>query len=328
MERRRLGSTGVKVSELCLGTMTFGRETDEAESARILARYLDEGGTFVDTADVYGAGASEEILGRLLKDRRDEIFLATKFRMSMGRGRGGASRHWIRTAIEDSLRRLQTDHVDLYQIHCWDEATPIEETCSTLDDLVHEGKVRYLGASNFAGWQLATALGRAALHGWEPFVSLQPQYSLVCREQELLPLSLAEGLALLPWSPLGGGLLTGKYRKGEAPPDETRATDDTPSSMLIRMRLREERGFAIAETVARIAETTGHSRAQVALNWVLNRPGVTSPILGARTVEQIDDNLGAAGWELDRDQRGELDEASATDPGYPYDFIGWINATR
>ena len=318
------------MSELCLGTMTFGRETDEAESARILGSYLDAGGTFVDTADVYGAGASEEILGRLLKDRRDEIFLATKFRMSMGGGRGGASRRWIRTAIEDSLRRLQTDHVDLYQIHCWDEATAIDETCSTLDDLVHEGKVRYLGASNFAGWQLAKALGRAALNGWEPFVSLQPQYSLVCRdiERELLPLSRAEGLAVLPWSPLGGGLLTGKYRHGEEPPDETRATDETPSSTLVRLRLQEERGFAITSSVARIAEATGRSRAQVALNWVLHRPGVTSPILGARIVAQIDDNLGATGWTLDADQRRELDETSAVDPGYPYDFIGWINAGR
>ena len=318
------------MSELCLGTMTFGRETDEAESARILGSYLDAGGTFVDTADVYGAGASEEILGRLLKDRRDEIFLATKFRMSMGGGRGGASRRWIRTAIEDSLRRLQTDHVDLYQIHCWDEATAIDETCSTLDDLVHEGKVRYLGASNFAGWQLAKALGRAVLNGWEPFVSLQPQYSLVCRdiERELLPLSRAEGLAVLPWSPLGGGLLTGKYRHGEEPPDETRATDETPSSTLVRLRLQEERGFAITSSVARISEATGRSRAQVALNWVLHRPGVTSPILGARTVEQIDDNLGATGWTLDADQRRELDETSAVDPGYPYDFIGWINAGR
>jgi len=318
------------VSELCLGTMTFGRETDEAGSAEIFGRYLDAGGNFVDTADVYSTGGSEEILGRLLKDRRDEIFLATKFRMRLGRGRGGASRRWIRTAIEDSLRRLQTDHVDLYQIHCWDETTPIDETCSTLDDLVHEGKVRYLGASNFAGWQLAQALGRAEMHGWEPFVAIQPQYSLVCRdiEREVLPLARDTGLAVLPWSPLGGGLLTGKYRHDEDPPENTRATDDTPSSMLMRLRLEEQRGFAVAGVVAQIADVTGRSRAQVALNWVLHRRGITAPILGARTGEQITDNLEAAGWQLDPAQVRELDAVSEIAIGYPYDFIGWINSRR
>jgi len=327
---RPLGSTGIRVSELCLGTMTFGREIDETASAQILDQYLDAGGNFVDTADVYATGGSEEILGRLLAGKRDEIVLATKFRMQLGPGRGGASRRWIRIAIEDSLRRLQTDHVDLYQIHCWDEATPIDETLSTLDDLVHEGKVRYLGASNFAGWQLAKALGRAELARWEPFVSIQPQYALNCRdiEREVLPLAEAEGLAVLPWSPLGGGLLTGKYRRGEQPDEGTRARDRTPSSILIRQRLEEDRVFELVDAVARVADATGKSRAQVALNWVLHRPGVTAPILGARTVDQIDDNLGAAGWQLDPEHRTELDQASAVPLGYPHDFIWWINAAR
>src|SRR5687768_5083907 len=200
MELRQLGRTGVRVTELCLGAMTFGREIDEDASRAILDRYLDAGGTFVDTANVYGAGASEEILGRALGPRRDGIVLATKFRMPLGDdpNSGGASRRHIREAVEASLRRLQTEWIDLYQIHCWDPATPLEETVSTLDDLVHEGKVRYVGASNYTAWQLATALGLSARHGWEPFISLQPQYSLACRdiERELLPLCKAEGLAV------------------------------------------------------------------------------------------------------------------------------------
>ena len=331
MEMRQLGRTGTRVSEACLGAMTFGRETPEGESAQILDRYLDAGGNFVDTANTYNRGASEEILGRLLGGaRRDRIVLATKCRMMMGPGpnQKGASRRVIREQVEASLRRLRTDWIDLYQIHCWDRDTPLEETISTLDDLVREGKVRYVGASNFTGWQLATALGVAHLHGWEPFVSLQPQYSLVCRdiERELIPLADYAGLAILPWSPLGGGLLSGKYRPGEAPPADTRATDDTPSALLMRMRMAEERNFAVAQAVADLAEDLGKTMAQVALNWVLHSPGVTAPILGARTVAQIEDNLGAIGWELDADARKRLDDASAIERGYPYEFIDWIHA--
>jgi aryl-alcohol dehydrogenase-like predicted oxidoreductase len=233
----------------------------------------------------------------------------------------------IREQVEASLRRLQTDWIDLYQIHCWDATTPLEETVSTLDDLVREGKVRYVGASNYTGWQLATALGVAREHGWEPYVSLQPQYSLVCRdiERELLPLADHAGLAVLPWSPLGGGLLSGKYRPGEAPPADTRATDSTPSALLMRLRMAEERNFAVAQAVADLAADLGRTMAQVALNWVLHAPGVTAPILGARTVAQIEDNLGAVGWTLPDDARARLDDASAFDRGYPYDFIDWIH---
>ncbi|MGI8797661.1 MAG: aldo/keto reductase [Acidimicrobiia bacterium] len=328
MELRQLGRTGVRVTELCLGAMTFGREIDEQESRAILDRFLDAGGTFVDTADVYGGGASEEILGRALSARRDGIVLATKFRMPMGDdpNSGGASRRHIREAVEGSLRRLQTEWIDLYQIHCWDPLAPLEETVSTLDDLVREGKVRYVGASNFTAWQLAKALGLAALHRWEPFASLQPQYSLACRdiERELLPLCRDEGLAVLPWSPLGGGLLTGKYRRGEEPPPQSRAGDSTPSSFLMRERLKEEHNFAVAEAVGKVAAEVGKSPAQVALNWVLTRDGVTAPILGARTLEQLDDNLGAVGWSLDPELERQLDDVSALDLGYPYEFIEWI----
>ncbi len=328
MEHRQLGRTGVRVTELCLGTMTFGREIPEKPSRALLDRYLDAGGNFVDSADVYGGGASEEILGRALRARRDDIVLATKFRMPMGEGAntGGASRLHIREAVEGSLGRLRTDRIDLYQIHCWDSRAALEETVSTLDDLVREGKVRYVGASNFTAWQLAKALGLAALHRWEPFVSLQPQYSLATRdiERELLPLCRAEGLAVLPWSPLGGGLLTGKYRRGEEPPSESRAGDRTPSSYLMRERLKEERNFAVAEAVAKVAADAGRSPAQIALNWVLTRAGVTSPIIGARTMEQLEDNLGAVGWRLDPDHERTLEDASAIEMGYPYDFIAWI----
>ncbi len=329
METRQFGNTGMRVTEACLGAMTFGRETPEDESRQILDRYLDAGGNFIDTANVYNRGASEEILGRALGARRADIVLATKCRMPMGGGPNeqGASRRVIREQVEASLRRLQTDWIDLYQIHCWDRNTPLEETLSTLNDLVREGKVRYLGASNYTGWQLATALGVAREHGWEPYVSIQPQYSLVTRdiERELIPLAEYTGLAVLPWSPLGGGLLSGKYRPGEAPAADTRAADTTPSAVLMRLRIEDERNFKVAQTVADLAAGLGKTMAQVALNWVLHRPGVTAPILGARTVAQIEDNLGAIGWRLDADSLAALDDASAIDPGYPYNFIDWIH---
>jgi aryl-alcohol dehydrogenase-like predicted oxidoreductase len=330
MEIRQFGSTGLRVTAACLGAMTFGRETPEDESREILAHYLDAGGNFIDTANVYNRGASEEILGRALEGRRDDLVLATKCRMPMGEDPNdrGASRRVIRDQVEASLRRLRTDWIDLYQIHCWDRDTALEGTLSTLDDLVREGKVRYLGASNYTGWQLATALGLARAHGWEPYVSIQPQYSLVTRdiERELLPLARYAGLAVLPWSPLGGGLLSGKYRPGEAPPENTRATDSTPSSVLMRMRLERERNHQVTQAVHDLAAELGRTMAQVALNWVLHRPAVTAPILGARTVAQIDDNLGAFGWHLDDDALARLEDASAIEMGYPYDFIDWIHA--
>jgi aryl-alcohol dehydrogenase-like predicted oxidoreductase len=291
---------------------------------------LETGGNFVDTADVYGGGASEAILGRVFAERsglRDEVVLATKFRMKAGTAPNdvGGSRRHIRTAIEGSLRRLQTDWVDLYQIHAWDPHTPVEETLQTLDDLVREGKVRYLGASNYTAWQLTQAVERSKARGWEPFVALQPQYSLVCRdiERELLPYCHTEGLAVLPWSPLGGGLLTGKYRRGERPASDTRGGDDTsPSGLLVRMRLDDERTDAVVETVRKVAAAVGRGPAQVALRWVLDRPGMTAPILGARTLAQLDDNLGALGWSLNEEHRQDLDAASAIPLGYPYEFIG------
>jgi aryl-alcohol dehydrogenase-like predicted oxidoreductase len=323
MEQRRFGSTGAHVSELCLGTMTFGNEADEATSKAIVDRFLDAGGNFVDTANVYSQGISEEITGRALGARRDEVVLATKVRFRMGDGPNdiGVSRSAIRTQVEASLRRLGTEWIDLYQVHCWDANTPLEETISTLNDLVHEGKVRYIGASNFAGWHLAKALGIAALHNWEPFVSLQPEYSLITRdiERELLPLCREEGLAVLPWSPLAGGLLSGKYRKDEDLPAGTRGAE-TENPITFTYRL-DDRAWNIVDAVGKVAAEIGKTPAQVALNWVAHRPGVTAPIIGARNVKQLDDNLAAVGWQLEKPQRDALAWASAFRLGYPHEFI-------
>jgi aryl-alcohol dehydrogenase-like predicted oxidoreductase len=330
MEYRQLGRTGIRVSELCLGAMTFGREADDKASQAMLDRFLDAGGNFIDTADVYSQGLSEEITGRSLGARRHGVVLATKVRFPMGDAVNdvGASRRHIRDGIEASLRRLGTDWVDLYQIHCWDPRTPLEETLSTLDDIVREGKVRYIGASNYTGWQLAKALGLSALHEWEAFASLQPEYSLICRdiERELLPLCGVEGLAVLPWSPLAGGLLTGKYQEGQAPPGDSRGgSDEHGMSITYRM---DDRTWRIVNAVVKVAGDTGKSPSQVALNWVLHRHAVTAPIVGARTIEQLDDNLGACGWRLDTEHRRVLGEASMFRKGYPYEFIDYSAASH
>ena len=327
MELRALGSTGIRVSELCLGAMTFGREADEATSTAMVDRFIEAGGNFVDTADVYSDGVSEEITGRILKDKREEIVLATKVRFPTGPGPNdvGSSRRHIRSGVEASLRRLGTEWIDLYQLHCWDARTPLEETISTLDDLVHEGKVRYVGASNYTAWQLMKALGIAALRGWEPFISLQPEYSLITRdiERELLPLCRSEGLAVLPWSPLAGGILTGKYEKDADLPQNTRGGDaDEPITFTYRL---DDRAWKVVDAVKTAAEQVGKTPAQVALNWVLHRRGVTAPIIGARNIEQLDANIGATGWQLDDEQSKALAWASAFPRGYPYDFIEYAN---
>ena len=323
-----MGSTVIRVSELCLGTMTFGREADEPTSRKLVDRFLETGGNFVDTADVYAEGESEEITGRALQGRRDEVVLATKVRFPTGEGINdyGASRRHIRMGVEASLRRLGTDWIDLYQIHCWDAHTPLEETLSTLDDLVHEGKVRYAGASNYTAWQLAKSIGLATHRGWVGFASLQPEYSLITRdiERELLPLCREEGLAVLPWSPLAGGVLTGKYREGEDFPEGTRG-GDTEEPITFTYRLHE-RAWGIVEAVRKVAGETGKTPSQVALNWVVHRPGVTAPIIGARTMDQLEDNLGSVGWQLEEEQWRALSWASAFPRGYPYDFIDYADA--
>ena len=325
MEYRALGSTGTLVSELCLGCMTFGRELDDDGSRELIKRFVDAGGNFLDTADVYSQGSSEEITGRAIKTMRDDLVVATKVRFPKGEGPNdvGASRKHIMAGAEASLRRLDTDYIDLYQIHCWDALTPLEETLSALTDLVRQGKVRYLGVSNFTGWQIMKAMAVSDAHGFERFVTLQPQYSLVERnlEYELVPVCLDQGLGILPWGPLGGGFVSGKYRKGEQPPEGSRIADATSQMEESWERRATERNWRIIDVLGSIAEETDKSYSQVALNWLLNKPGVTAPILGARKLEQLEDNLGASGWRLDDKQMQRLDEVSEPPALYPYAMI-------
>ena len=325
MEYRRLGRTGLMVSELCLGCMTFGREVDEEGSREIIARFLDAGGNFIDTADVYAGGSSEEITGRAIRGVRDDIVLATKVRFPMGEGPNdvGLSRKHVISGCEASLRRLGTDYLDLFQVHAWDALTPIEETLSALTDLVRDGKVRYIGVSNFTAWQLMKALWASELRGLERFVCLQPQYSLVERniEREILPACREEGLGVIPWSPLGGGFLSGKYRRGERPPQGSRIAEAVESMEEYWDRRATERNWDTLEVVGGISEETGKSYAKISLNWLLRQEGVTAPIIGARTTEQLDDNLGATGWELSEKQIERLSEASAIEEVYPHRFI-------
>ena len=326
MEYRKLGRTGLMVSELCLGTMTFGNEADEQTSKSVTDRFVEAGGNFVDTANVYSRGISEEITGRVIRDYREDVVLATKFRFPMGEGPNdsGASRKHIISACEASLRRLDTDYIDLYQIHCWDNSSPIEETLSALDDLVRAGKVRYIGCSNFTGWQIEKSVRVSEREGLARFDCLQPQYSLVVRdiEHEVLPASREEGLGVIPWSPLAGGFLTGKYSREDAPPENTRMASwgDTWK------RHATPKKFNIVDRVCEIANSRGKEPAQIALSWVKDRPGVTSPILGARNVEQLDKNLGVIGWSLEERELNLLEEVSTLSYAYPYNMIARVNA--
>ncbi len=335
MEYRLLGKTGLKVSELCLGTMTFGRETDEATSHRILDSFVDTGGNFLDTADVYTTGASESIIGKWLNRsevNRDDLVLATKVRFPMGDGPNdaGLGRKHILKAVEASLNRLQTDYIDLYQVHCWDPLTPLEETLSTLDGLVQQGVVRYLGVSNFTGYQLQRALDLMTMLGLERFVSLQPQYNLLERgiEHELVPVCLDEGLGIIPWSPLRGGWLSGKFYRGmTAPPGDSRISIAGEKGWSESWdNYANESTWSVVDVLLEVAGECGKTPAQVALNWVLNRPGVTAPIIGARTMEQLQANTGSVGWALSADHRARLDAVSNPPSFYPYEFIRRLGA--
>lgn len=332
MRIRLLGQTGLKVTELCLGTMTFGSMPgmrrapgcDEPTSVSILNAYLEKGGNFIDTADGYADGRSEEILGRAPKGRRDDVVLATKvfFPAGAGANRKGLSRKHILWGVEQSLRRLQTDYLDLYQVHCFDSRTPLEETLAALNTLVQQGKVRYLGCSNFAAWQLAKALGISALYGYARFDCLQPQYSLVCRsaDREILPLCRAEGVGVIAWSPLGGGFLSGKYKSGEGAPQASRLADSDPSMRFFVERFLTERNFKILRAVEEASARLGKTLTQVSLAWLLGVPGMTCAIIGARNVAQLEENLGASGWEFPADEWKQLDEASALPLEYPQEF--------
>jgi aryl-alcohol dehydrogenase-like predicted oxidoreductase len=328
MEYRFLGRTGLKVSELCLGAMTFGREASEADSVAILDCFAEAGGNFIDTADVYSFGVSETIVGRWLKNKpRDSFVIATKVRFAMGEGVNevGLSRKHILAGVDASLKRLGCDYIDLYQVHSWDPATPLEETLATLDTLVKQGKVRYLGASNFTGWQLQKAIDLSRWHGWEPFASLQPLYNLLDRELEweLLPVCRNEGLGVIPWSPLRGGWLSGKYRRGmTAPPANTRVKEAAERGWSESWTAYDnEHTWTVVDALVAVADETGKQPAQVALNWLLRQPGVTAPIIGARNMNQFVVNLGATGWSLSDEQLARLDHASARPLPYPYGYI-------
>jgi len=327
MEYRMLGSSGAVVSTLALGTMTFGTETDEVGAHAQLDQYLDAGGNLIDTADVYSAGVSEQIIGRWLASRtgaRDEIVLATKGRFAMGRGPNdlGLSRRHLGAALDASLRRLGVDEIDLYQLHAFDPLTPLEETLRFLDDVVRAGKVRYVGLSNFTGWQLQKAVDIAEFRGLSRPVTLQPQYNMLVREieWEIVPAAQSAGLGLLPWSPLGGGWLTGKYRREERPSGATRLGENPDRGVeAYDRRNRVERTWDVVDAVRAVSAERGASMAQIALAWLVDRPTVTSVILGARTLEQLDDNLDAAELHLDAGETERLDAAS--DPAaadYPY----------
>jgi aryl-alcohol dehydrogenase-like predicted oxidoreductase len=328
MEQRLLGSSDLVVSEFGLGTMTFGAESDEPTSHRILDRFVAAGGRLIDTADVYSAGASEAIIGRWLKARggSDDLVLATKgrFATSDDPADRGAGRAHLERALEASLRRLQVDYIDLYQIHAWDPATPIEETLETLDEFVRSEKVGAIGVSNFLAWHLERALLTGMYHGWSPLISLQPLYNLISREIEfdLLPLCLERDIGILPWSPLGGGWLTGKYSRTERPKGTTRLGED-PARGLEAYDVRNNAlTWRVLAAVEAIAADRGVTMSQVALNWVRQRPGISSVLLGCRTVEQLDDNLAALDWELSDAEMRRLNEVSAPGiPTYPYGFL-------
>jgi aryl-alcohol dehydrogenase-like predicted oxidoreductase len=326
MEYRQLGRSGLRVSALTMGTMTFGgkgdfanvgnTETDEAR--RQVDMCLDAGINMIDTADVYSTGRSEEIVGEAIKGRRDDVLLATKVRMPMGPGPNdaGLSRHHIISGCEASLRRLGTDHIDLYQVHEWDGVTPLEETLEALDSLVTSGKVRYVGASNYAGWQLMKALGTSDRLGLTRFVSQQIYYSLQAREAEyeLVPAAIDQGLGILVWSPLAGGLLSGKYRRGVTAPEGSRQLTDWNEPPVYD----EDKLYDTVDVLVEIADAHGVSAARVALAYLLTRPAVTSLVIGARTSEQLADNLAAADLTLDDDERARLDKVSAMPLNYPY----------
>ncbi len=327
MDYRNLGASGLKVPVLSFGTGTFGGsgplfsawgDSSPEEARRLIDICLEAGVTLFDSADVYSGGAAEEVLGAAIKGRRDRVLISTKTSLPMGDGpnEAGASRHRLIRACEDALRRLGTDHIDLLQLHAFDASTPIEETLSTLDVLVRAGKLRYVGVSNFSGWQLMKSLGQADRHGWPRYVAHQVYYSLIGRdyEWELMPLGLDQGVGALVWSPLGWGRLTGRIRRGQPWPAGSRLHETAQWGPPVD----EDRLFAVVEALEAVAVETGKTVPQIAIAWLLSRPTVSSVIIGARNESQLRDNLGAVGWSLSADQIARLDRASAVMPAYPY----------
>jgi aryl-alcohol dehydrogenase-like predicted oxidoreductase len=322
MDTAQLGP--LTVSRLCLGAMLMGSKTPRDESHRMLDRFLDAGGTFVDTADTYDDGGSEETLAPWLARRRDEVVLATKVRFPVSDPGGeGLGAERIAAACDASLRRLGVDVIDLYQVHAPDPGVPLEETLEALDGLVRAGKVRALGASNYPAWLLAWAVALQDRNGWSPFVSLQPQYSLVERsiETEILPFCRAAGLGVLPWGPLGAGFLTGRYSREEPPPEGSRMADAADELEEAPARRAIERNFKVVDEARAIAEAKGATISQVALAWLLGTEGVTAPIVGPRTYEQLEDLLGAVDVTLADEERARLEAHAPPPPVYPQRFL-------
>ena len=330
MNYRLLGRSGLKLSEIGLGTMVFGdtssRGTPPKESEEIIQTYLEAGGNHLDTANVYAGGKSEEIVGKAIKGRRDQVILATKVNFSMGDGPNdeGLSRKHIQDAVDASLKRLDTDYIDIYYMHCWDGSTPIEESLRVFNDLVRAGKVRYIGVSNFMAWQVMKSLSISDSQGWSRFVVAQYQYSLVNREldYEFLELFRSEGVGLVPWGPLGGGFLSGKYKAEEPPQDADGRLaimpDHTEESWV---RRNTERNWKILGVVGDLAAKYNATHAQIAVAWLLARDVVTSVIVGVRTLKQLEDNLGAADVQLSEEDIDRLEAESAFPEMYPYRFI-------
>ncbi len=313
MQYNSLGRTGVKVSELCLGTMTFGDQSDEKVSAAVYHRCREAGINFFDCADVYAGGRSEEILGALVQEHRDEIVLASKAYFPTGKdvNASGSSRRHLMQSIEASLKRLGTDRIDLFYLHRFDETTPLEESLRALDDMIRQGKILYLGASNFAAWQVEQGLGTSALHGWARFECIQPMYNLVKRqaEVELLPMAVSEGLGVFPYSPMGGGLLSGKYGVGEKP-----AAGRLVENKMYATRYGDPGVFQTAQEFTALAKKYGHHPAALAVAWVASHPAVTAPIIGARNLEQLETTLGVLEIEMTEEFRSEISALSPEPP--------------
>ncbi len=327
MEFRQLGYSGLKIPVLSFGTGTFGGggdffkawgSTDVPEATRLVDICLDAGANMFDTADVYSGGLSEEILGKAIAGRREKVLIGTKATFPMGGGPNdrGSSRYHLIEACEESLRRLGTDHIDVYQMHGFDAITPVEETLSALDNLVKSGKVRYIGCSNYSGWHLMKSLSVSERYGWSRYVAHQAYYSLIGRdyEWELMPLAIEQKVGTIVWSPLGWGRLTGKLRRGQPLPEVSRL----PKTSEAGPPVSDEHLYKVVDAIDEVAKETGKSVSQIALNWLLQRPTVTSVIIGARNEEQLRQNLEAVGWNLTAEQVAKLDAASQVTPAYPY----------
>jgi len=328
MEYRRLGQSGLKVSELCLGTMTIGHGTDEATAKQMVDMAFEKGINFFDTANTYGAGQSEIMLGKALKGRRREIVLATKCFNPTGPGPNdsGLSRVQVLNAVEDSLRRLQTDWIDIYYMHHVDVQTPLDETLRALDDLVRQGKVRYIAVSNYEAWRTMEALWISDARGWARFICYQPQYSLIVRdiELELIPLFQYKGLGVVVWGPLAGGFLSGKYQPGQRSLPGARSAE----KWVFPEQFLDDVADEILAALLEVADDLERSPSQVAIRWVLDQPAVTSVIVGARTAEQLRDNLGAAGWRLPDAAKARLDAVSQMPPRYPQTVARSVHERR